>query len=215
MYSRCDATVRAVPLAFDVCIVHINHAPYRNSSKKRSPYGKRERHRIWVRLSRHVFLYHLSVPFNLFMFLLYAEFAEVMKCLTQLEDVMFPHLDSMGLGFGSNIFLNMTGSMCWFYSNFYFFVQCCVVTQVTRELKSISELVVLLFITSTARMWRYYGLFLQLISVWAALHHSWKYVSVHIQNKIHILHVRCPSSILCLIVKAVNQNHSHNLSEAF
>lgn len=40
------------------------------------------------------------------------EFAKVIKSLTQLEEIMFPHLDSMGLGFGVNIFLNITGSMC-------------------------------------------------------------------------------------------------------
>lgn len=31
-------------------------------------------------------------------------FVEVIKSLTQLDEVMFPHLDSMGLGFGLNIF---------------------------------------------------------------------------------------------------------------
>lgn len=41
VHSRSGAIVFVVPLAFDVCPIHINHAPYCSSSKKRSPHSQR------------------------------------------------------------------------------------------------------------------------------------------------------------------------------
>lgn len=107
MHSHSDVTIRVVPLAFDLCAIHVNHAPYCNSSKKRSPYSKRQASRK-LQLSKHDSLYHLSVPFKLFVSSMCGKvFAEVINSVTQLEEIMFPHLNSMGLGFGLNV-----NSMC-------------------------------------------------------------------------------------------------------